>query len=123
MPTLILALALLQGGAATADGFSTTYWERKCPACTEAYPVRYAIGARPGWPRMFTAGTNEVELCARVATAMQGMGKWPRRLSWIPQTAGIALHAIWAGRNFSGESFPSNHQPLASSHRGFYGRR
>jgi|SRR5208282_767216 len=95
---IILWLALVHVGAATTDGFSTTYWERACRSCYEADPIaRPFIGSRPTWPRMIAGGTLEVGAATFVGYELR---KHHRKYWWVPQVGEIVAHSVVAGMNY-----------------------
>jgi len=90
--SIVLWLALLHGASATADGFSTTYWERACRTCYEIDPIdRAFIGRRPSWERMGPWGAAEV---AGAALLAQEMRRHPRtrKWFWVPQIVLSTVH-------------------------------
>lgn len=99
----VLFFALLHGAAATADGFSTKYWERACSYCYEGDPIdRPFIGRRPTWLRMVAGGSLEVGAAAFVDYELK---KHHKKLWWAPQVGLTVAHAVVAGMNYE-RSYP-----------------
>ena len=95
--TLLLWLTLVHGIAATTDGVSTKYWERKCWYCYEEPVVRPFIGRRPTWSRMLPAGVLEVGAAAWIGHELK---KHHKKYWWVPQVALIAAHTSFAISNY-----------------------
>lgn len=94
----ILWLALAHGIAAGADGFATKHWEHACQSCTEIYPTRIFIGARPTWGRMAPWGSAEV---GAMTALSYGLRRKHVKLWWLPQAAAIGLHTWQMTRGFT----------------------
>ena len=106
--TWLLALALLHGSAALADGYSTRLWESRCAYCHEEPLERWAIGARPTWERMAPAGTAEVVAAWALGRELRRHPR-TRHVWWLPQALAIGAHtgmtvANWV--NWGGQRTP-----------------